>query len=130
MLFVRVTRGRGGRCRVNGLHTTDKLDNFSFLNPPALSSTPPQAWVLAGEWRSSSGCVVSLGSCHRPLFATTQLPHIITVATEDATVTAINLHNMLQVPIAWDLCSLSPLAWDPCSLSPLVWDPCSLSPLA
>ncbi|XP_047737390.1 mediator of RNA polymerase II transcription subunit 16 [Hyalella azteca] len=74
-----------------------KLFKSSETAAPSPSSITYKTWVLCGEWCSSGGRVVSLGSCERHLFQACQLPHVISVATEDGTITALNLSSLLPM---------------------------------
>lgn len=56
-----------------------------------------KVWCLVGEWCSPGGGVVTLGSCPRYLIHSSQLPHLITAATEDGNITSINLNTMMPV---------------------------------
>lgn len=66
----------------------------------------PQEWVCVGEWVSSSS-VITLGTAPRHLLPGppgAQLPFIITAATADSSIYAINRDSMQQVKKWGSIC--------------------------
>ncbi|KAK7072743.1 hypothetical protein SK128_001952 [Halocaridina rubra] len=67
-----------------------------FKNKPDAPGITTKEWICAGEWISSSN-IVTLSTTHRHIIPGSQLPFIITAATSDGYIYAINKDTMQQI---------------------------------